>query len=181
MEFLFFGGGMRSVAYAGSLKALEEFEIKPMALAGSSGGALVSAPYAYGKTPLEIFTHFKTFKAIHLLSPYSIIFRKSLNYSAWERHFEKLIPVSERIEQTKIKLFIHTTNIKKQESEWLEKGSILKSVIASSAFFGSYSINGKKYADGDYDPETGVQKTKRLWMQKNNIRSYNNTKGTGNI
>lgn len=161
-----FGGGMRSVAYAGFLKAIDDHKLTPKAMAGSSGGSLVVAPYSYGKTPEEIFEHFNSFKILSLLNPYTLIFKQKLNYKAWENHFAKFIPANKSIENAKIKLFIHATNIKKQESEWFETGSILKSVIASSAFFGVYKLHGKYYVDGDYDPETGIQKLKEYGCKK---------------
>ena len=43
------GGGIKSVAYAGLLKALEENDIKIHSIIGSSGGAVVGTSYAFGK------------------------------------------------------------------------------------------------------------------------------------
>ena len=53
------GGGVRALAHAGMLKALEEHNLRPMVISGTSGGALVGALYASGKTPEKIIDFFK--------------------------------------------------------------------------------------------------------------------------
>lgn len=53
------GGGVRALAHAGMLKALEQYGLRPVAISGTSGGALVGALYASGKTPEEIINFFK--------------------------------------------------------------------------------------------------------------------------
>jgi len=52
--YLFGGGAIRGAAHVGVLKALEEFEITPEILAGSSVGSIVAALYAVGYTPDEL-------------------------------------------------------------------------------------------------------------------------------
>lgn len=49
------GGGIRGIAHAGVLKALEENNIKIEAIGGTSSGSMVSALYAMGYTPDEIY------------------------------------------------------------------------------------------------------------------------------
>ena len=41
------GGGFRGVAHVGVIKALEEAEISPTHVSGTSAGAIVGALYAY--------------------------------------------------------------------------------------------------------------------------------------
>ena len=53
------GGGVRALAHGGMLKALEEHNLRPVVISGTSGGALVGALYASGKTPEEIVDFFK--------------------------------------------------------------------------------------------------------------------------
>ena len=43
------GGGVRALAHGGMLKALEEHNLRPVVISGTSGGALVGALYASGK------------------------------------------------------------------------------------------------------------------------------------
>lgn len=49
------GGGIRGIAHAGVLKALEENNIKIDFLGGTSSGSMVTALYAMGYTPDEIY------------------------------------------------------------------------------------------------------------------------------
>lgn len=54
------GGGIRGVAHAGVLKALEESEIKIEAIGGTSSGALIAGLYVLGYSPKDIYHLFKT-------------------------------------------------------------------------------------------------------------------------
>ena len=49
------GGGIRGIAHAGVLQALEENGIKPDIIGGTSCGSIVAAMYAMGYTPYHIF------------------------------------------------------------------------------------------------------------------------------
>ena len=53
------GGGIRGLAHAGVLKALEENGIKIDIIGGTSAGSMVSSLYAMGYTPDEILECFK--------------------------------------------------------------------------------------------------------------------------
>ena len=53
------GGGTRGIAHAGVLKALEENNLKPDIIGGTSSGSLVASLYAIGYSPDEILEIFK--------------------------------------------------------------------------------------------------------------------------
>ena len=53
------GGGIKGIAHAGVLKALEENEIKIDIIGGTSAGSMVASLYAIGYSPDEIFECFK--------------------------------------------------------------------------------------------------------------------------
>lgn len=53
------GGGIRGIAYAGVLKALEDNHIKIDAIGGTSSGALIAGLYVLGYTPDDIYMLFK--------------------------------------------------------------------------------------------------------------------------
>lgn len=55
------GGGIRGIAHAGVLKALDENNIKIDIIGGTSSGALISALYAMGYKPHYIFFLFKRY------------------------------------------------------------------------------------------------------------------------
>jgi NTE family protein len=46
------GGGSKGIAHAGAIKFLEEQNIRPTRIAGTSAGAIVK--YSWGKSPDEI-------------------------------------------------------------------------------------------------------------------------------
>lgn len=55
------GGGIRGIAHAGVLKALEENGIKIDAIGGTSAGSIVAALYAMGYKPYYIYVLFKKY------------------------------------------------------------------------------------------------------------------------
>lgn len=55
------GGGIRGIAHAGVLKALEDNNIKVDIIGGTSSGGLIAALYAMGYSPYYIFVLFKRY------------------------------------------------------------------------------------------------------------------------
>lgn len=55
------GGGIRGIAHAGAMKALEENDIKPDVIGGTSSGSMVAALYAIGYSPYYIYILFKRY------------------------------------------------------------------------------------------------------------------------
>lgn len=55
------GGGIRGIAHAGVLKALEENNIKIDAIGGTSSGSIISTLYAIGYSPYYIYILFKRY------------------------------------------------------------------------------------------------------------------------
>lgn len=55
------GGGIRGVAHAGILKALEENNIIPYCVSGTSAGAYVAILHSLGYSGIEIYELFKTY------------------------------------------------------------------------------------------------------------------------
>lgn len=55
------GGGIRGIAHAGVLKALEDNNIKIDVIGGTSAGSMIAALYAMGYSPYYIYILFKTY------------------------------------------------------------------------------------------------------------------------
>ena len=55
------GGGIRGIAHAGVLKALEENDIKVDIIGGTSSGSIVAGLYAMGYSPDYIYILFKKY------------------------------------------------------------------------------------------------------------------------
>lgn len=53
------GGGIRGIAHAGVLQALEDNKIKIDVIGGTSAGSIIASMYAMGFKPKEIFREFK--------------------------------------------------------------------------------------------------------------------------
>lgn len=68
------GGGIRGIAHAGVLKALEEENIKIDIIGGTSAGGLVASLYAMGYSPYYIYALFKRYaKKIVKIDQISVI------------------------------------------------------------------------------------------------------------
>ena len=68
------GGGIRGIAHAGVLQALENNGIKIDVIGGTSAGSMVASLYAMGYSPEEIYTLFrKNAKKIIKTNAYPII------------------------------------------------------------------------------------------------------------
>ena len=55
------GGGIRGIAHAGVLKALEENNIQISAIGGTSSGSIIATLYAMGYSPYYIYILFKKY------------------------------------------------------------------------------------------------------------------------
>ena len=55
------GGGIRGIAHAGALRALEENDISIDVIGGTSSGSLVASLYALGYSPYYIYILFKKY------------------------------------------------------------------------------------------------------------------------
>src|SRR5574344_1534954 len=55
------GGGIRGIAHAGAIKALEENGIEINVIGGTSSGSLIASLYAIGYAPYYIYTLFKKY------------------------------------------------------------------------------------------------------------------------
>lgn len=55
------GGGIRGIAHAGALKALEDNGIKIDIIGGTSSGSLIASLYAMGYSPYYIYILFKKY------------------------------------------------------------------------------------------------------------------------
>ena len=57
------GGGIRGIAHAGVLKALEDNKIKVDIIGGTSSGSLIASLYAMGYSPYYIYILFKKYSS----------------------------------------------------------------------------------------------------------------------
>lgn len=143
------GGGMRGIAHVGLLQALEEYNIRPTIIAGTSAGAIVGALYAAGCSTGEMlrfwdqsnpfqFSYFALAKPGFIDSEkFHEIFSKFLSEETFEALPTRLLTTATDIANAKLKVF--------------NSGPLTPAILASAAFpgvFSPVSIDGIIYADG---------------------------------
>lgn len=143
------GGGMRAVAHIGVIKALEEHDLHPTHIAGTSAGAIVGALYAYGYKWDDILNFFKEinildFKKYALNKPGFIDTEKFYpDFNTYLKHDD--------FSFLKKKLSITATNVLDGRLEVFNKGELIKPILASAAFPGVFApvkIKENYYIDG---------------------------------
>ena len=143
------GGGARGIAHLGVIKALNELNLQPYAIAGTSAGAIVGAMTAAGYSPdfvmdillsTSIFKHLKpAFNRFGLfkIEQIATIFQQYLPHNSFEN--------------LKIPLTIAATDLDKGEIVYFDKGELIKPILASCCLPGIFEpvkFEGKTFIDG---------------------------------
>ena len=148
--FALSGGGTKGLAHAGAIKFLEEQNIKPSQIAGSSAGAIVAALYAWGKTPDEILAFFKSIYFFHW-KHFTLKKAGIIDSESFKKYFEEIFKDA-KITDLKIPIHITATDMVKGKLKiFNDDTKIVDAVLASSAVPGvisPYEINGVLYSDG---------------------------------
>lgn len=179
------GGGIRGIAHAGVLKALEENNIKPNILSGASSGSIIATLYAMGYSPYYIYILFKRYaKDICSLSGIPIvsgisdfIVNKQIsldginNGEKLEKAFENIASKKglKTIGQIKMPLLVPTVDITKSKeyilssikrNDYIQDIEIGKAIYASSAFpvvFKPCKFRNHLFVDGGVLDNTPVK------------------------
>lgn len=144
------GGGHKGIAHAGVLQFLNEQEIFPEIMSGTSAGSIVAGLYANGMKPKDILTFFKS---VSLFSWTHLSFKKAgfLDADQFARYLEKEFG-DKTIKDLDIELYISATEIERGKLKIFHKNTkIVSAILASSAFPGVFSpvvINNRVYSDG---------------------------------
>jgi NTE family protein len=144
------GGGSKGLAHAGVIKLLEEKNIHPARIAGTSAGAIVGAMYAWGKSPEEIL---EFFKSIYLFHWKHFTFKKAglIDSESFKENFHAIFQDS-TLAELKIPTLITATDMVRGKLKIFgPETKIIDAVLASSSFPGvmsPYEIKGKPYSDG---------------------------------
>lgn len=144
------GGGTKGLAHAGVIKFLEEKEIYPTRMAGTSAGSVVAAMYAWGKTPEEIL---EFFKSIYLFHWRHLTIKKAglIDSESFKSYFHSIFKDAV-LGDLKIPIQITATDmIRGKLKIFGTETKITDAILASSAFPGvlsPYEINGSIYSDG---------------------------------
>ncbi|MFT5753248.1 MAG: NTE family protein [Flavobacterium sp.] len=144
------GGGSKGIAQAGALKFLEEQNIKPSHVAGTSAGGIIAALYAYGKKPEEILEFFKSIYFFHWKH---FTFKKAgiVDSESFKSYFNQIFKDTTLGELAIPTLITATDLVKGKLKIFRPETKITDAVLASSAFPGMlspYELNGNLYSDG---------------------------------
>lgn len=143
------GGGTRGFAHLGVIAALLENGIKPDVISGTSAGAIAGAFIAAGKTPNEIRDILKKdsfFKYTKLQLPKDGLMKLDGLKELFHREIK-----SKNLEDLDIPLFVTISNLNTGGIEYINKGALDVTVLASSSIpilFAPVTINGNLYVDG---------------------------------
>ncbi len=143
------GGGMRGIAHIAVLQALEEFNLTPAVISGTSAGAIVGAFYAYGKTPsemMEIVRNETFFSRSTLRISRNGIFNPNFLLTI----FSKYIPEDD-FKALKIPLYVATSELTNGTIEYFCEGKLYEKLLATAAVpfvFPPVIIGNKFYVDG---------------------------------
>lgn len=158
----FKGGLARGFGAIGVMRFLEEEDLHPDIVAGSSSGAMVAASIALGYKWERILEMVTSFRFRDIISLTSLINDGSL--VSYDKYREKLLAFNHdtKIEDLPIRLIVFVTDPSINERVYLEKGSLVNALMASSGFpliFPGVKVNGKEVLDGDL---TGGFSARRL-------------------
>lgn len=143
------GGGARGFAHLGIIKALNEFNIYPDIVSGTSAGSIAGAFYCAGYSPDEILEIFKQ-KKLRNLTKLHIPKNGILSLDNLRILLKEYIK-PQYFEDLKIPLIICITNLNEGKAEYKNKGPLHIMVQASSAIpivFSPVKINNTYYVDG---------------------------------
>ncbi len=143
------GGGARGIAHIGVLKALDELNIHPTVISGTSAGSIIGVLYAMGLSSqdmIDFVGHSSLWKFFRF--EWSAGGLSNLNYLK-ERLIQIGIPPN--FEDLQKKLYVTATNLTKGKTEIFNEGPLLDTILASCSIplvFKPVIINGDRYADG---------------------------------
>lgn len=143
------GGGAKGFAHLGVFQALEDRNLKPDVISGTSAGAFAGVLYADGHNPREIVEMFKNraFKEFaEFTIPQAGLFKSERFHTFLKKNLR-----SKTFDQLQIPLKVIATDIEEGTSVIFSEGAIIPTIIASCSvpiIFKPKEIDGKYYVDG---------------------------------
>jgi len=145
------GGGYLGVAHIGAIKALEEMDIHPTTVSGTSAGALVASLYAAGYSWQEMLEFFDNLELFSFsLNKFTLLKPGMIDTDKFYDEFKEYFP-EDNFSALKKRLFIVATNMITGQARIFYDGPLIKPLLASGAFPGIFTpveIDGVLYSDG---------------------------------
>lgn len=190
------GGGIRGIAHAGVLKALEENNIEVDIIGGTSSGSMITALYGMGYSPDEIYQLFKKYSSAIVKLNSNVIRKEIKNFIINHKISSKGINdgkfieeiFNKKAEEKQIKTIgemkkpvaipsvdilnsqeIIFTNMNKNEDKYISDIEIGKAVRASSSFpiiYEPMKYKNKLLSDGGILNNIPVKEVKSLGADK---------------
>ncbi len=153
------GGGARGIAHLGILQALEENNIHPTVISGTSMGALVAVGYGLGISPVEMLQIIN--REIKPLTLSNMNMRRMglFNLKKVEKLYRQWAPTDD-FSTLKIPTFITVTNLNTGHFEIKSEGPLVAFTIASASIpllFCPVIIDGTYYVDGGLTKNMAAQ------------------------
>lgn len=143
------GGGARGYAHLGVIQALNEAEIFPDVISGTSAGALIGVLYADGYTPKEILGLINCISRLDFMRP--ALPREGLLQINGLIKIMRSSLRSKKFSDLKIPLFVSATDMNNGKAVYFSEGDLFDPVIASASIpvlFQPVKINNISYVDG---------------------------------
>ena len=181
-------GGARGYAHVPLLEVVEACAIKPQYVTGSSIGSVVGAAYALtadSRTVRKMTGHFaksnhdkiekllQTAAAGKLSEMLNIARKTAVSTSIMHEDYlyDMLVPIfnNAKFEDTKLKLGIVATDIKRSRTELITSGYIIDAVCASASVPGTFAptrMGGTNFIDGGVMCVVPVEQCRELGADK---------------
>lgn len=154
------GGGALGIAQVGILKQLEDKNLIPSEIIGTSIGSIIGAAYALGYNSSEILLLLKNFSNIFNWLNFKLKGNSLIHSKKIENILEKIFG-NKKIKDTKIKLKIIATNLTTGLGESINEEVLIKdAILASIAIPGIFQekiINNVVYVDGFLSDNLGIE------------------------
>ncbi len=162
------GGGARGLAHIGVLKALEEADIRPCCIAGTSMGAVVGALYTAGhgvdtleREALQLTGLGKLLKFVDWLPSW----RGLMNGQSISNHLEKLLGPGLTFADLTLPLGVTATDLTSRRGVEITSGLVLDAVRASLSLLGIFQPvhrGGQRLVDGGFLNHLPVELARKL-------------------
>ena len=142
------GGGARGISHLGVLKALEENNICPDIVSGTSAGAIIGGFYCAGLSPDDILKILLKTKMSNIFKP-AFSWKGLLSMDKLANILQEHLPNS--FDKLSIPLIVAATDIEAGKTTYFDSGELKPTILASSCLpvlFNPMEIDGIKYIDG---------------------------------
>ena len=143
------GGGARGFAHLGVIQALNESDIFPDVISGTSAGALIGVLYADGYTPKKILALISCVSRLDFMRP--ALPREGLLQINGIIKIMRSSLRAKKFSELKIPLFVSATDMNNGKAVYFSEGDLFDPVIASASIpvlFQPVKINDISYVDG---------------------------------